>query len=256
MNPPRLRLYQATDYLPPPPFESPGETAMRRKETQEYYERVKLGSTTGAAPSFKYSRAIFRNMLLFVVLFFLFMLAYSYFLQTASLVAVDLDPGFELRLTSKDLVRSVVPVGEGDALLQGAEAVNGTGLTDSIDGLVALLLEQGYDAEGGVWVLVSVSGRDLDRTRMLREVTSDHIARALLDQAPAVTILRQTLGGEKGLAKRAGALGVTRGRLQLVELLVEQGAAEPQEVLLAAPVEQLVRMAMELHLPLDLVRYK
>jgi hypothetical protein len=155
--------------------------------------------------------------------------AYAYATPT-TYVSLDVNPSIEYSLNMFDRVLSVKAVNDdGTEILKQVNLENMSNKTidEAIKLTIKEISEEGYfdgEAEGGI--VITTSAKDLKRAAELAEHLKESADEELSENDKEADVEAQAVGKER--VERARALGVTPGKLNLVEKL-QKSADNPEE---------------------------
>lgn len=175
--------------------------------------------------------------------------AYTY-LAPSTYVSLDVNPSIEYSLNIFDRVLSVKAVNDdGAEILKQVDLKNLSNkkIDEAIKLTVDEISKEGYfegDVEGGI--VISTSGKDLKKAEALAERLKNAADKQCKDNEDEVEVEAVAVGKKR--VQEAKALGVTPGKLNLVEKLKES-AADPDEVKveewLDKPVKEIMKATKE-----------
>ena len=170
-------------------------------------------------------------------------------------VTLDVNAGFTITANSKGHVLKVRGVDEPALhILQNINYSNAT-LKQAAGSIVSESAGQGYLTEEKHFILISVwsKGQDND-AKLLGDISEGAILAArAADINPEV--LGQNLELDGSLEQSAEKLGVTTGRLQLINILLKYRQAYTTQQLAGYNLENLLNIANAADIPLPLVGY-
>jgi hypothetical protein len=156
--------------------------------------------------------------------------AFTYFHQS-TYVSIDVNPSLEFSLNMYDRVLSVKGVNDdGTQILEnvGLDNLSNKKIDEAIELAVQNIVEQGYfDSDTTGEMVITVSGKDLKKSSEL----ADKLKRISEETANEknVTVEVEAEGVGKERVEQAKELGITPGKLRLIEKL-KNSAEDPESI--------------------------
>ena len=138
-----------------------------------------------------------------------------------SIISVDVNPSVELKLNAKSRVISAVALNrDGEEILEGLK-LEGADANVAVNALIGSLLQRGYVDELANSILISVEDGDSVRGAALQQELTTEVE-AILDAASLnAAILTQSVEENEALRQQADEYGISLGKAQLIETLVQ-----------------------------------
>ena len=138
-----------------------------------------------------------------------------------SIISVDVNPSVELKLNAKSRVISAVALNrDGEEILEGLK-LEGADANVAVNALIGSLLQHGYVDELANSILISVEDGDSVRGAALQQELTTEVE-AILDAASLnAAILTQSVEENEALRQQADEYGISLGKAQLIETLVQ-----------------------------------
>lgn len=138
-----------------------------------------------------------------------------------SIISVDVNPSVELKLNAKSHVISAVALNrDGEEILEGLK-LEGADANVAVNALIGSLLQHGYVDELANSILISVEDGDSVRGAALQQELTTEVE-AILDAASLnAAILTQSVEENEALRQQADEYGISLGKAQLIETLVQ-----------------------------------
>ncbi len=156
--------------------------------------------------------------------------AYAYYTPT-TYVSLDVNPSIEYELNTFDRVLSVNAVNDdGSEILDniGLDSLINMPIEDAIQDTVNAIADEGYfDGETTGGIVITTSENDEEKAQQLVEQLEEQVKETVEEKQLDVEIEAMTASRER--VQEAKALGVTPGKLNLVEKLKE-AAENPDDV--------------------------
>ncbi len=163
----------------------------------------------------------------------------------ASTVSLDINPSIEIRVNRKERVLDVVPLNEDGRIVVGDMDFSGSDLDVAVNALVGSMLRNGYLNELSNSILISVDG-DTDKSSQLQEKLSAKISSLLETDAFSGAVLSQTVTADDELRRLAQTYGITVGKAQLVQQIMNASPLYTFEALAGLSINEL-NLLLESH---------
>lgn len=151
----------------------------------------------------------------------------------ASVVSLDVNPSIQLQVNRKERVLSAEPLNADAWTILKDMELEGTQLNVAVNAIVGSLLQNGYLAEAGSAILISVEDSDAQRAGRL-EAELNQTVSAAVEKA---VVLSQVLTYDAG--QTPGTAGVSAGKAALVQSIQALNGSLVFEDLAALSVEEL-----------------
>ena len=143
-----------------------------------------------------------------------------YFYETAfkteTTISLDVNPGIQMNLNKKEEVLSIVPTNQdGEQLLHNLD-FQGDNLENAVDAVVGQMLQSGYLGENANSVLVTVSGKDPERSRDLQNRVFKEIDSVMENRGVPAAVLSQKAASDTEVTALAEKYGISMGKAQLI----------------------------------------
>ena len=175
----------------------------------------------------------------------------GWYLQTravASVIDLDVNPGFEITANRRSRVLEITPVGAEDWKNLPDIDFRNMPLEDAVASLVDGLCRAGYLREPESVLLLSVGGSN---AAQIEQSLTERIGSVLETQQSGASVVRQSLPESSQLRSQARGYQVSEGRLHLVNQILSQEPAFSREKLLEMSVSELVSLAGRYGFALD-----
>ena len=175
----------------------------------------------------------------------------GWYLQTravASVIDLDVNPGFEITANRRSRVLEITPVGAEDWKNLPDIDFRNMPLEDAVASLVDGLCRAGYLREPESVLLLSVGGSN---AAQIEQSLTERIGSVLETQQSRASVVRQSLPESSQLRSQARGYQVSEGRLHLVNQILSQEPAFSREKLLEMSVSELVSLAGRYGFALD-----
>lgn len=177
----------------------------------------------------------------FVVLIFgmVGMNIYNTNYSIASTVSLDVNPSIEIKVNNKEQVLEV------NALNDEAETVidnmdfKGNDLDVTVNALIGSMLRHGYISEISNSILVSVANDDSEKGAIMKKKLTDEISKLLQTDTFSGAVLSQTLLKDDELKALADKYGISCGKVQLIQKIIDQNSLYKFEDLVSLSINEL-----------------
>lgn len=162
-----------------------------------------------------------------------------------TIIDIDVNPSYDIMVNRKDKVIEIRPMNAAAQEVLDGRQYAGWDLEDAIFTLFSDLPNHGYLQSEKSTVLVSVSGKNEQRSANLGNTVSETIALALLGTKTSPNVVTQVFSADNDLLDNANRYGISSGKMRIVGVLLEIGAPFSEEELATMPVEELIALAHE-----------
>jgi len=168
-----------------------------------------------------------------------------------SYVSLDFNPSIEYALNRFDRVLSYTAANEEGAQILAHLQLKNKNINEAIELTLYASVDEGYltTAESGA-LIITASSRDDERSNRLAETLADTAKATAQEQELEIEVEAEGVGQER--VQQAKALGVTAGKLTLIEKLQESTADDAQinvEEWLEKPVKEIIKQTKENNKP-------
>lgn len=228
-------LHRSMEALPRPDFDYIANAPIHRMEKHDYITRQEEPPARRSHTV----RAVIPSVCLAacMLVFCLFGVQNWMPYQTIDL---DVNPSFEITVNRRNEVLRVEGI-NADAQAIPADQYRGQSLPDALRGLLTAINSGGYLQAEDNAVLLSVSARG-DDAQAGSELSST-VRTALSDLGVSASVYTQELTRAEEIEQQAQALGVSRGKMQLIQAIVSQADGYSAEQLAAYTIAELVGIA-------------
>lgn len=172
---------------------------------------------------------------------------YSRYLRVDSVIGLDVNPSLEITANSQDRVLAVTARNADAVRVLDGMDLKGTDLKVAFNALIGSLLQQGYLQEDSSAVLLSVENGNAAHREALQQQLGDIVQVTLQKQGVAVDLTTQNLTGDRTVQQLAEKLGVSTGKAQLIQSIIEKDPSLKAEDLAQKTVAELNQLAQEKH---------
>jgi uncharacterized membrane protein YkoI len=132
-------------------------------------------------------------------------------------VSLDVNPSVEIQVNRKERVLAVNALNEDGAIIIGDMDLSGSDLNVAVNALVGSMLQNGYINELSNSILISVDSNDPAQGAVLQETLAAEVNTLLQSDTFSGAVLSQTIASNDDLQKLADAYGITLGKAQLIQ---------------------------------------
>ncbi len=168
-----------------------------------------------------------------------------------STISLDVNPSIEIQVNRNEKVLDVIPLNsDGEAVL-GDMDLKGTDLEVTVNALVGSMLKNGYLSDIANSILVSVDNSDPQKGAQLQEKLTTEISQLLNNTTFSGAVLSQTILPDDQVQTLADRHGITPGKAQLIQQIIDQDSRYTFETLAPRTINELNLIAGSGHLHLD-----
>lgn len=157
----------------------------------------------------------------------------------ASLISLDVNPSIEIQVNEKEQVLAVNARNEDAKTVVGDMNFKGSTLDVTINALIGSMLRNGYLNEMANSILVSVDNQDPVKGTELQEKLVAEINEVLQTGTFSGAILSQTISADSNLRTLADDYGITLGKAQLIQQIINQNTIYSFEDLVPLSINEL-----------------
>lgn len=140
----------------------------------------------------------------------------------ASTVSLDVNPSIEITANEKERVLSVKALNEDGQIVIGDMDFKGSDLEVAVNALIGSMLRNGYLSELSNSVLISVDNDNPEKSAALKEKLMEEVRIILQTDTFDGAVLSQTIVPDAELQTLAESYGITTGKAQLIQQIVEK----------------------------------
>lgn len=157
----------------------------------------------------------------------------------ASIVSLDVNPSIELTLNRRERVLRATPLNEDAAAVLDGMDLKGATLDVAVNALMGSLLKNGYVDELANSILITVEDDDATRAAQLESQLTETVNAVMTSSSINGAILSQTVNQDQALQAKADEYGISLGKAQLIQQLVDQNPTLTFESLAGRTVNDL-----------------
>lgn len=147
---------------------------------------------------------------------------YSTNYTVASTVSLDVNPSVEIQANRNDKVLAVTANNQDGQVILGDMDFEGSDLDVAVNALIGSMVRNGYLTELANSVLISVDSKDPARSEELELRLAQEINALLQTEAFSGSVLSQTITQDHALQSTADQYGITLGKAQLIQEIIDQ----------------------------------
>lgn len=157
----------------------------------------------------------------------------------ASVVSLDVNPSIELVLNSRERVLRATALNEDAAAVLDGMDLKGSTLDVAVNALMGSLLKNGYVDELANSILITVEDDDATRAAQLESQLTETVNAVMISSSINGAILSQVVNQNQDLQAKADEYGISLGKAQLIQQLVDQNPTLTFESLAGRTVNDL-----------------
>ncbi len=164
---------------------------------------------------------------------------YSNNYKVASTISLDVNPSVEILTNRKEDVLSVNALNEDGVTIIDNMDFKGSSIDVTVNALIGSMLRNGYLTDLANSILISVDDNDTARGAQLQKKLADEVSALLQTNTFTGAVLSQTVTADTELRKLASDYGITAGKAQLVNTIIEKNPGHTFEELSALSINEL-----------------
>ena len=157
----------------------------------------------------------------------------------ASIVSLDVNPSIELVLNRRERVLRATPLNEDAAAVLDGMDLTGSTLDVAVNALMGSLLKNGYVDELANSILITVEDDNAARASQLESQLTETVNAVMTSSSINGAILSQVVNQNQDLQAKADEYGISLGKAQLIQQLVDQNPTLTFESLAGRTVNDL-----------------
>lgn len=157
----------------------------------------------------------------------------------AATVSLDVNPSVELTANRSDRILQVTANNADGQVILGDMDLTGSDLDVAVNALIGSMVRNGYINELANSILVSVDTDDPARSAELQTRLTDEINSLLQTEAFSGSVLSQTIAQDHALQSTADQYGITLGKAQLIQQIIDQDASYGFDTLASLSINDL-----------------
>ncbi len=164
---------------------------------------------------------------------------YNNLYRVASTVSLDVNPSVEISVNRKSDVLSVNPLNDDGVTIIDGMDFKGSSIDVTVNALIGSMLRNGYLSDLANSILISVDDSDMARGGELQKKLADEVNELLQTNTFSGAVLSQTVTADTELRKLASDHGITAGKAQLVNTIIETNPVHTFDELAVLSINEL-----------------
>ena len=160
----------------------------------------------------------------------------------ASVISLDVNPSFELRISNSEKVLSCAALNADAQAVLGDMNLKGTQLDVAVNAIIGSLVQNGYLESLSSAILISVEDSDTQRASRLQADLTSQVDTALQNASAGAAILSQTFTQDAGLESQAQQNNISVGKAALIQGILSLNGSLDFTDLAALSVEELQQL--------------
>jgi hypothetical protein len=156
-------------------------------------------------------------------------------------VALDVNPSIELTINKQEKILEARALNEEAEEILSAIEYSKQPLQQVVRNLVGVMLQEGYLSQERNTVMVSVEGKRLEEAEGLGELVKEQVRQKLSDEKIEGDIITQAFIPNQDSKIKAEELGISIGKMHMIERIMEQDEEATIEDLEGKPIRDLAR---------------
>ena len=162
-----------------------------------------------------------------------------------SIVDMDVNPSFELKINKKDRVLSFTPLNEDAAQAAEGHTYKDWNVEDAVKDLYPIMEEKEYLTDDRRTVLISVENRNPNRVSQLQSQLSNCIRKTAEESKKTVRIVTQEKKKDQALNQTAQNYHISSGKLQFIRMMTAAYPDLDEKTLSKMSMEELYRIIFD-----------
>ena len=162
-----------------------------------------------------------------------------------SIVDMDVNPSFELKINKKDRVLSFTPLNEDAAQAAEGHTYKDWNVEDAVKDLYRIMEEKEYLTDDRRTVLISVENKNPNRVSQLQSQLSNCIRKTAEESKKTVRIVTQEKKKDQALNQTAQNYHISSGKLQFIRMMTVAYPDLDEKTLSKMSMEELYRIIFD-----------
>lgn len=159
--------------------------------------------------------------------------------RVASTVSLEVNPSVQILVNEKERVLEVKALNEDGAIVIGGMDFSGSDINVVVNALIGSMLRNGYLNELANSILISVDNEDPVKGAALQEELTREVNELLASDGFLGAVLSQTITENGSLQQQADQYGITPGKAQLIEQILNSTHRHTFEELVPLSINEL-----------------
>lgn len=165
--------------------------------------------------------------------------AYRLSYRIASTVSLEVNPSVQIMVNEKERVLEVKALNKDGEIVIGGMDFSGSDIDVAVNALIGSMLRNGYLNELANSILISVDNKDPAKGTALQERLTKEVSDLLEADGFLGAVLSQTLTENSSLQQQADQYGITLGKAQLIEQILNSTQGHTFEELAPLSINEL-----------------
>lgn len=161
-----------------------------------------------------------------------------------SIVDMDVNPSFELKINKKDRVLSFTPLNEDAVQAAEGHTYKDWNVEDAVKDLYRIMEEKEYLTDDRRTVLITVENKNPNRVSQLQSQLSDCIRKTAEESKKTVRIVTQEKKKDQALNQTAQNYHISSGKLQFIRMMTAAYPDLDEKTLSKMSMEELYRIIL------------
>lgn len=157
----------------------------------------------------------------------------------ASTVSLEVNPSIQITVNEKERVLDVTALNKDGEIVIGDMDFSGSDIDVTVNALIGSMLRNGYLNELANSILISVDNSDPAKGSLLQEKLTEEVNQLLEADGFFGAVLGQTITDDSALKQQADQYGITTGKAQLIEQILESTQGHTFEELAPLSINEL-----------------
>ena len=155
-------------------------------------------------------------------------------------ILLDINPSIEISVDENNSIKDFAGLNDdGSKVLEGVK-IKGESTDNALKSVISEVVDLGYISEEANSVLVSIEGVDENRSDEIKEEIANCISQALTEKSLDGAIIVQVIpSDDEALGSVSEAYGISAGKAQLINQIIEQNKFHTFEELSAMSIHEL-----------------
>ena len=141
--------------------------------------------------------------------------------KVASIIGIDVNPSVELKVNKNEKVLDVIANNDDAKVILEGMDLKGSGINVAVNALIGSMVKNGYIDELANSILISVDNPDSQESEKLRKKIVDEL-NAFISNGNNISVVSQSITAEDKNTSLAKKYGISVGKLELIEKLIEK----------------------------------
>lgn len=159
--------------------------------------------------------------------------------KVAATVSLEVNPSIQIKVNEKERVLSVEALNKDGEIVIGDMDFSGSDVNVAVNALVGSMLRNGYLNELANSILISVDNNDPAKGEVLQEKLTKEVNRILESDGFFGAVLSQTITESSSLQQLADQYGITLGKAQLIQEILDSTTEHTFEELVPLSINEL-----------------